>query len=105
MNDADMCLAAKRVVEIGGGQVVVLDGKVIAEIALPYAGLVSDEPLENVVTMLDKVHAAFPQLGSKHDNIFAALSFISLSPLPELRLTTKGLVDVKQFKLIDLFGS
>jgi adenine deaminase len=103
MNDADMYLAAKRAIEIGGGQVVVLDGKVIAEIALPYAGLVSDEPLETVVVALAKVYSAFSQLGCTRSDIFATLSFISLSVIPELRLTTKGLVDVQQFKLIDLF--
>lgn len=103
VNDADMFIAAQRVIEMGGGQVVVLDGKVISEFPLPYAGLVSDKPLEIVVHALENLYNAVKQLSKTFPELFSALSFLSLSPLPELRLTNKGLVDVGDFKIVDLF--
>ena len=72
----------------------------IANLPLPVAGLLSDDPLETVVVKLEKVEKAAQKLGVKMPSPFAALSFIALPVIPELRLTDLGLVDVIQFKLI-----
>jgi adenine deaminase len=103
VNDADMLKAAIRVIELGGGQVVVADGQVLAELALPVAGLVSDQSLEHVSQRVRDLDQAAKDVGCTLPDPFAALSFLPLVPIPELRLTDKGLVDAKEFKLIDLF--
>ncbi len=102
-NDADMLKAAIRVIEMGGGQAVVADGQVLAELALPVAGLVSDQNLEHVSQRVRELNQAAKDVGCILPDPFAALSFLPLVPIPELRLTDKGLVDAKEFKLIDLF--
>jgi adenine deaminase len=102
-NDADMVVAAERVVALGGGMVAVCDGQVLAELALPVAGLVSDQPLETVVCKIEELAAAARQLGCTLVDPFAVLSFLSLVPIPELRLTDKGLIDARTFKRVDLF--
>jgi adenine deaminase len=102
-NDADMLAAAVRVVQLGGGQVVVADGKVLAELALPVAGLVCDQKLEEVIKQVDALNQAAKDVGCTLPDPFAAMSFLSLVPIPELRLTDKGLVDAVKFQFIDLF--
>lgn len=102
-NDADMLKAAIRVIEMGGGQVVVANGQVLAELALPVAGLVSDQSLEHVSQRVRDLNKAAKDVGCTLPDPFAALSFLPLVPIPELRLTDKGLVDAKEFNLIDLF--
>ncbi len=102
-NDADMLKAAIRVIEMGGGQAVVAEGKVLAELALPVAGLVSDQTLEHVSQRVRELNQAARDVGCTLPDPFAALSFLPLVPIPELRLTDKGLVDAKEFKLVDLF--
>lgn len=102
-NDEDMLLAANRAIEIGGGFVVVGQGKVLGEVALPIAGLMSDQPLEEVTQGLADIHSVSKEIGSIIDNPFMTLAFISLPVIPELKLTDKGLVDVSQFKIVDLF--
>lgn len=104
-NDADMLKAAIRVIEMGGGQAVVADGRVLAELALPVAGLVSDQSLEEVSQRVRQLNQAAKDVGCTLPDPFAALSFLPLVPIPELRLTDKGLVDAKAFKLIDIFVS
>jgi adenine deaminase len=102
-NDDDMLLAANRTIEIGGGFVVVGQGKVLGEVALPIAGLMSDQSLEEVTEGLTDIHSVSKEIGSVIDNPFMTLAFISLPVIPELKLTDKGLVDVLQFKIVDLF--
>lgn len=83
-----------------GGLVTVSDGKVLASLALPVAGLLSNEPLEKVINKLAKVEKAASGLGAKLASPFSTLSFLALPVIPELRLTDMGLVDVKEFRLI-----
>lgn len=94
----DMAVAVARLAEIGGGQIVVFDGRVVAEIALPIAGLMSDRGLAEVADQLDAVHAAAHALGSTLPAPFMTLSFLGLSVIPELRITDLGLIDVVAFK-------
>jgi len=103
VNDADMLKAAIRVVQMGGGQVVVEDGEIIAELPLPVAGLISDQPLETVSKKVGELNNAAKKVGCVLPDPFAAMSFLSLVPIPELRLTDKGLIDANKFEIIDLF--
>ncbi len=102
-NDRDMFVAAVRVIELGGGLVIVSDGQVLAELPLPVAGLVSDKPLSEVKAKVEKLIETAKNIGCTLPDPFAAMSFLSLVPIPALRLTDKGLVDSQKFKIIDVF--
>jgi len=102
-NTADICAAIERLERLQGGQVAVRDGKVIAELALPIAGLVSDRPLDEVIKRLDKLNAAARAMGCKLEAPFMTLSFLSLSPIPELKLTDQGLIDATHLRKTSLF--
>jgi adenine deaminase len=100
---ADMAVAIARLAELGGGQVAVLDGRVIAEIALPIAGLMSDRPAAAVAAAVEHLeHVAAAELGVTIGTPFMHLSFLGLSVIPELRITDRGLVDVGKFALTSL---
>jgi adenine deaminase len=101
-NDADMAVAAARLVEMGGGQVVVRDGRVLAEVALPLAGLMSLEPRERVAAAVEALEAAAGECGVSLRAPFMALSFLALSVIPELKVTDLGLVDGVAFRLVPL---
>ncbi|HEX8281069.1 MAG TPA: adenine deaminase, partial [Chthoniobacterales bacterium] len=102
-NDTDIIAAIEELKEMGGGQVAIADGKVEAALALPIAGLVSDQPLEIVIEKIAALNAAAAKLGCKMDAPFMSLSFLSLSPIPALKLTDQGLVDAVNLKLTSLF--
>jgi len=101
--DADMLKAAAEVAKMRGGLAVVADGKVLATLPLPIAGLMSDKSIEETRAKLDELEAAARGLGCQADNPFMAISFLALPVIPELKLTDKGLVDVTQFKIVPLF--
>jgi adenine deaminase len=97
----DMAAAVARLAEIGGGQVAVLDGRVVAEVPLPLAGLMSDRPAAEVAARIhDLNRAAADALGVTVEEPFMQLSFLALSVIPELRLTDGGLVDVGEFAYV-----
>ena len=98
-NDRDIFAAIKEIERLQGGLVVAVDGKIKGSLALPIAGLLSTEPLETVVTKLEKLQKIASGLGCVLPSPFATLSFLALPVIPELRLTDKGLVDVIAFKL------
>lgn len=102
-NDRDMYIAALELVRLGGGQVIVDNGRRIAELPLPIAGLVSDQPLEFVRGKVDELIAAARQRGCTLDDPFMTLSFLALSPIPALKVTDQGLVDAERFELTSLF--
>ena len=94
-NESDMALAANAVANNHGGIVVVKDGKILAELQLEIAGLMTDRPLPEVNTLLEQAKDAAYSLGvSKGIDPFMTLSFMSLPVIPHLRLTTRGVVDV-----------
>ncbi len=103
-NDADMLVAANEVVRMGGGLAVAHKGKVLASLPLPIAGLMSDAPVEDVLLGLQSINYALGALGKTIRNPFAMLSFLALPVIPALKLTDKGLVDVTQFALVDLWA-
>ena len=100
-NDTDIFTAIKEIEKWQGGLVVAADGKVLASLALPIAGLLSDEPLEVVVGELERLEQVTKDLGATLPSPLATLSFLALPVIPELRLTDMGLVDVNEFKLIE----
>jgi len=99
-SDEDIFATVKEIERLSGGLVVAAGGKVLASLALPVAGLLSDEPLEVVVDKLEKLERLARKLGATLPAPFAALSFLALPVIPELRLTDLGLVDVNEFKLV-----
>lgn len=102
IDDQDMAAAANRLRTIGGGQVVVADGAVLAEVPCPFGGLLSDLPVEEVAMRTQRVEKAAEEVGTTLPSPFAAMSFLSLSVIPELKLTDRGLVDVERFELVPL---
>ncbi len=103
VSDEDILFAVARLQKLQGGLIVVNQKKVMAQIPLPVAGLMSDKPLAFVVHRLERIDRAVRDLGVTIEHPFGILSFLALPVIPELKLTDKGLVDVKQFKLVDLF--
>jgi adenine deaminase len=102
MSDDEMARAAERLVEIGGGLVVVDDGRVTAELPLPVAGLISDRSLADVIEASAATVAAVHALGSTVESPFQVLAFLALSVIPSLKITDHGLVDVDRFQLVPL---
>ena len=99
-NDEDIFAAVKEIERLQGGLVAAAGGKAIANLGLPIAGLLSDEPLETVVAEMEKLEQIAADLGTTLPSPFATLSFLALPVIPELRLTDLGLVDVNEFRLI-----
>jgi len=102
MNDADMALAANTLAEVGGGLVAVRDGKVLALVPLPIAGLMSDQPVTVVAEQVAALEKAWRQLGCHLESPFMTMALLSLPVLPALRVTNRGLVDSVNFKMVDL---
>ncbi len=100
-NDRDIFAAIKEIERLQGGLVVAAGGRIRGSLALPIAGLLSEEPLEAVVARLEELERGASALGCVLPSPFATLSFLALPVIPELRLTDKGLVDVVKFKLLE----
>jgi len=100
---ADMALAANRLGEVGGGITVWKDGKELALVELPIAGLMSDSPPREVAAAADKMVAAMAECGAQINNGYMQHSLLALVVIPELRISDKGLVDVTRFEVVDLF--
>lgn len=100
VDDADMALAANHLRQIEGGFVVVENGKVLAEVALPIAGLMSLEPFEHVRDQLIILRAAAKGLGVTLEEPFLQLAFLALPVIPHLKITDMGMVDVDRFQII-----
>jgi len=101
--DADMTAALRRIVEMNGGLVAVEGGKILAELALPIAGLMSPEPMADVRFKMERLTEACRELGSNLPDPFMALSFLALPVIPELKITDRGLIDVTAFEPVPLF--
>jgi len=101
--DEDMLTAVAELVRLGGGQVAVAGGEVLAELPLPIAGLMSDRSLEEVARAGRELARAAGELGCPLSDPFMQLSFLALPVIPELKLTDRGLVDVLAFRHVPLF--
>lgn len=102
-NDADILRVIQELEKLQGGQVAVADGKVKAALGLPVAGLVSDRPLAEVMRRIDDLNHAAHQMGCDLSAPFMTLSFLSLSPIPALKLTDQGLIDATKLRKTSLF--
>ena len=100
VNYGDMRLAIERLTTIEGGFVIASDGKILAELALPIAGLMSLQPFEEVRDQLSILRKTARSLGVILEEPFLQLAFLALPVIPDLKITDKGLVDVKRFKLL-----
>jgi adenine deaminase len=99
-DDEDMAFAANKLAEIGGGQVVIMEGREIGLIELKIAGLMSTERVELVARKTEAVLAGFRSCGCKLNNPNMQLSLLALVVIPELRISDKGLVDVTKFEFV-----
>ncbi len=103
-NDEDIKRVIEELESLQGGQVAVAQGKVKAVLALPIAGLVSDKPLAQVIKKIADLNAAAATMGCDLDAPFMTLSFLSLSPIPELKLTDQGLIDATHLRRTSLYA-
>ncbi len=101
-NDRDMYEAAIHLVKIRGGQCAVDQGRVMASVPLPIAGLMTDVDADTLDAQLSRLHEATATLNGKLRRPFMALSFLCLSVIGKLKITDRGLVDADKFELIDL---
>ncbi|RWR32223.1 adenine deaminase [Sinirhodobacter populi] len=97
---ADMALAANRLTDLEGGFVVAAGGQILAELALPVAGLMSVDPFETVRDRLVDLRAAAKSLGVTLEEPFLQLAFLALPVIPHLKITDHGMVDVDRFEVI-----
>jgi adenine deaminase len=104
-NDDDMMKAARHAADMGGGMTAVDNGVVLAELPLPIAGLMSDKNIKEVSQGLENVVRAAHSMGCDLENPYATLSFMALTPIPELKLTDQGLFDSLNFRFISLFDA
>ena len=102
-NDRDILQAIRELERLQGGQIAVANGEVKAELPLPIAGLVTDQPLPKAMKLIDDLNAAAHALGCDLAAPFMTLSFLALSPIPALKLTDQGLIDAVKLQKTTLF--
>jgi adenine deaminase len=103
VSDSDILAAARAVERMGGGQVVVIGGEVVAELPLDVAGLMSTLPLRDVRDRVKGLQEAARRAGCMLADPFMTLSFMALPVIPELKMTDRGLFDVGTFSHVALF--
>ncbi len=81
--------------------VAVNNGDVLAEVPLPIAGVMSDQPLSTVTEQVQQLESAWAELGCSLESPFMTMSLLALAVIPELRLTNRGLIDTDEFDIID----
>lgn len=104
MNDTDIRTAALHLATIGGGFCAVADGRVLADVRLPIAGLMSDVSARELSEQLKGLHESTKLLGGTLRRPFMALSFLTLSVIGRLKLTDQGLIDVDRFEVIPVIS-
>lgn len=102
-NDEDMYYAAVELVKSQGGKIIVENGRTLAHLKLPIAGLMSDKSEQEVQAEIQKLEEAARKIGCKIDDPFMSMAFLSLSVIPELKITDNGLIDVNKFEVTNLF--
>lgn len=104
-NESDMALAGNRIRELGGGCIVVAEGKIISEMPLPIAGLMTDQRASVIAEQNEALRKSVYTLGvSPELEPFMSMAFVSLPVIPHLKMTTKGLVNVDQQQIVPLFA-
>ncbi|WP_397386553.1 adenine deaminase [Paenibacillus roseipurpureus] len=102
INEDDMAFAANELIRLGGGTIVVENGVVLAQVPLTIAGLMSEKTLPEVVAEVAQLDQAWKHIGCNINAPFMTFSLIALPVIPEIRISNRGLVDVTQFKLVDV---
>ena len=102
-NDDDMYYAAVELVKSQGGKIIVENQKTLAHLKLPIAGLMSDKSAQEVQKTIKELEDAAQKLGCTIEDPFMSMAFLSLSVIPELKITDKGLIDVTKFEVTNLF--
>lgn len=102
-NDSDMLFATEKLKEIGGGIIVVENGKVLSSIKLEIGGLITDRPINSIMNDLEELHNSIKKVAPTINfNPFLTLSFLSLPVIPDIKITDKGIFNVKKFDFIDI---
>ena len=104
-NDRDMEVAAIELVKSQGGKIVVNNGEVVSKLPLPIAGLMSDQPFETVLKQCHDLKEGVKKIGCNLEDPFMTMAFLSLSVIPDIKITDKGVFDVNEFKFIDIFDT
>lgn len=103
-NENDMAVAGNRIRELGGGCCVVDNGKILSEMPLPVAGLMTDESAAAIARQNASLRESVYTLGVPRDlEPFMSMAFVSLPVIPHIKMTTKGLVDVDRQEIVSLF--
>jgi adenine deaminase len=103
VDERDMWAALREIQRLQGGLVAVREGRPLARLALPVAGLVTEEPLPRVAAQMDALTRAARRLGVQLPHPFLTLSFVTLAVIPHLKLTDRGLVDVDAGRIVPLW--
>lgn len=102
-NDSDMLFAIEKLKEIGGGIIVVEDGKILSSINLEIGGLITNRSIDSIMNDLEGLHNSIKKIAPTINfNPFLTLSFLSLPVIPDIKITDKGIFDVKKFDFIDI---
>ena len=102
-NDDDMLKAIKELVKSQGGKVIIRNNEVVAKLDLPIAGLMSEDYSDDFLSKYNELKKGEKIIGCTLEEPFMTMSFLSLSVIPELKLTDKGLMDVVKNKFTELF--
>ncbi|MDU2995554.1 MAG: adenine deaminase C-terminal domain-containing protein, partial [Clostridium sp.] len=101
-NNSDMLFAIEKLKEIGGGIIVVEDGKVLSSIKLEIGGLITNRSIDSIMNDLERLHNSIKKIAPTINfNPFLTLSFLSLPVIPDIKITDRGIFDVKKFNFID----
>ena len=103
VDDTSMRSAVRAVAELRGGLVVADGDRILASLALPVGGLMSEASIKAIRASLDDVVESARTLGSRLHDPFMAMSFLGLEVIPALKITDLGLVDVEAFEPVDLW--
>jgi len=102
-NDQDMAVCAAAIEEMQGGFAIAVEGKVLGQLPLPIGGLLSEEPVDDIIDNLEEINRIYHDRGGSLPAPFMTISFIGLPTVPDLGLTDMGLVDVFKHELISSF--
>jgi adenine deaminase len=101
-DENDMALAVNRVRELGGGVVLIAEGSITAELALPVGGVISTEPVETVADKLRRIQQTAAEFGAKSPNFALTLETLPTPAIPFFRICSSGLFDLKQNRFVNL---
>jgi adenine deaminase len=103
-DEADMALAVNRIYDMGGGAVVCKDGSILADLALPVFGIMSEAPMAEIAQKTATIKKAAAGLGVPHDDPLLTLNVLTGAAIPYLRICEEGLVNLRDGKTLGLFN-